>query len=181
MLLWFTDLINVTDEVTIQRPNVSTLLLSAFIRGDLNTATRGPFIWSPISGLFFWGGVNRHQEANHHCHDLKECQEVIERLLISDHIKGPIVAAFRSSLMKALDRSVKMLGLWVVTSSVTFIKSVNQSSIKPCLIVHLVAVWTLIYFRGLLIGSSLPYIYIYIYIYIYTLVDGEWHFNIYGG
>ena len=30
--------------------------------------------------------------------------------------------------------------------SVTFIKSVNQSSIKPCLIVHLVAVWTLIYF-----------------------------------
>ena len=31
-------------------------------------------------------------------------------------------------------------------SSVTFIKSVNQSSIKPCLIVHLVAVWTLIYF-----------------------------------
>ena len=39
-----TDLINVTDEVTIHRPNVSTLLLSAFIRGDLNTATRGPFI-----------------------------------------------------------------------------------------------------------------------------------------
>ena len=31
-------------------------------------------------------------------------------------------------------------------SSVTFIKSVNQSSIKPCLIVHLFAVWTLIYF-----------------------------------
>ena len=25
------------------RPNVSTLLSSAFIRGDLNTATRGPF------------------------------------------------------------------------------------------------------------------------------------------
>ena len=39
-------------------------------------------------------------------------------------------------------------GQWsvVVTSSVTFIKSVNQSSIKPCLIVHLVAMWTLIYF-----------------------------------
>ena len=29
--------------------------------------------------------------------------------------------------------------------SVTFIKSLNQSSIKPCLIVHLVAMWTLIY------------------------------------
>ena len=44
MLLWFTDLMNVTEEVTIHRPNVSTLLSSAFIRGDLNTATRGPFI-----------------------------------------------------------------------------------------------------------------------------------------
>ena len=48
--------------------------------------------------------------------------------------------------MKALDRSVETLGLWIVTSSVTFIKSVNQSSIKPCLIVQLVAVWILIYF-----------------------------------
>ena len=32
--------------------------------------------------------------------------------------------------MKALDRSVETLGLWIVTSSVTFIKSINQSSIK---------------------------------------------------
>ena len=39
---------------------------------------------------------------------------------------------FRSPLMKALDRSVEMLGLWIVTSSVTFIKSANQSSIKLC-------------------------------------------------
>ena len=69
-----------------------------------------------------------------------------KRPLISDHIKGPLVAAFRSPLMKALDRSVETLGLWIETSSVTFIKSANQSSIKPCLIVHLVAVWTLIYF-----------------------------------
>ena len=67
--------------------------------------------------------------------------------LISDHIKGPLVAAFRSLLMKALDRCVETLGQWIVTSSITFIKSVNQSSIKPCLIVHLVAVWTLTYFR----------------------------------
>ena len=36
--------------------------------------------------------------------------------------------------MKAVDSSVKMLGLRIVTSSVTFIKSANQSSIKPCLI-----------------------------------------------
>ena len=42
MLLWFTDLMNVTEEVTIHRPNVSTPLSSAFIRGDLNAATRGP-------------------------------------------------------------------------------------------------------------------------------------------
>ena len=53
MLLWFADLMNVTEEVTIHRPNVSTLLSSAFIRVDLNAATRGPFISSLISGLFF--------------------------------------------------------------------------------------------------------------------------------
>ena len=53
-LHWFADLMNVTEEVTIHRPNVSTLLSSAFIRGDLNAATRGPFIWSLISGLFFF-------------------------------------------------------------------------------------------------------------------------------
>ena len=44
ILLWFTYLMNVTEEVTIHRPNVSTFLSSAFIRGDLNAATRGPFI-----------------------------------------------------------------------------------------------------------------------------------------
>ena len=43
MLLWFADLMHVIEEVTIHRPNVSTLLSSAFIRGDLNAATRGPF------------------------------------------------------------------------------------------------------------------------------------------
>ena len=70
-----------------------------------------------------------------------------KRQLVSSQIKGLLLAAFRSPLMKVLDRSVETLGLWIVTSSITFIKSVNQSSIKPCLIVHLVAVWTLIYFR----------------------------------
>ena len=39
MLLWLADLMNVAEEVTIHRPNVSTLLSSAFIRGDLNAAT----------------------------------------------------------------------------------------------------------------------------------------------
>ena len=56
-----------------------------------------------------------------------------KRPLISDNIKGPLVAAFGSPLMKALDRSVETLGLWIVTSSVTFIKYANQSSIKLCL------------------------------------------------
>ena len=52
MLLWFKDLMNVTEEVAIYRPNICTLLSNAFIRGDLNTATRGPFIRSLISCLF---------------------------------------------------------------------------------------------------------------------------------
>ena len=34
-----------------------------------------------------------------------------KRPLISDHIKGPLVAAFRSPLMKAIDRSIEALGL----------------------------------------------------------------------
>ena len=34
MLLWFADLMNVTEEVIIHGPNVSTLLSSAFIMGD---------------------------------------------------------------------------------------------------------------------------------------------------
>ena len=42
MLHWFADLMNITEEVTVHRPNVWTLLSSAFIRGDLNAATRGP-------------------------------------------------------------------------------------------------------------------------------------------
>ena len=38
--------------------------------------------------------------------------------------------------------------------SVTFIKSLNQSSITPCLIVHLVALWTLICFKDNLLVES---------------------------
>ena len=54
MLHWFADLMNVTEEVTIHRPNVSTLLSSAFIRGDLNAATRGPFTRSRTMGIAVW-------------------------------------------------------------------------------------------------------------------------------
>ena len=51
--------------------------------------------------------------------------------LISGKIEGPLVAAIRSSLMKALDRSVETLGLWIITSRLhSLIKSLNQSSIK---------------------------------------------------
>ena len=38
MLLCVTELMNVTEEVTIHRPNVSTLLSSAFVRGDLKNS-----------------------------------------------------------------------------------------------------------------------------------------------
>ena len=64
MLLWFKDLMNVTKEAIIHRPNISTLLSSAFIRGDPNAATRGHFIPSLLSCLFFWWGVNRRQVIN---------------------------------------------------------------------------------------------------------------------
>ena len=52
MLLWFIDLMNATEEVTIHRPNVSTLLSSAFIKGDLNAATRGP-LYDHLLAAFF--------------------------------------------------------------------------------------------------------------------------------
>ena len=52
MLLWFKDLMNVTEEVIVHRPNVSTLLSSPFMEGDLNAAIRGSFIRSLISCLF---------------------------------------------------------------------------------------------------------------------------------
>ena len=51
-----------------------------------------------------------------------------KRQLISDYIKGTLVATFRSPPMKALERSVETLGLWIVSSAVTLIKSANQSS-----------------------------------------------------
>ena len=35
MLLWFADLMNITEEVTIHTPNVSTLLSSACLRRSL--------------------------------------------------------------------------------------------------------------------------------------------------
>ena len=57
---------------------MTRLLSCAFIRDDLNAATRDPFRGSLIS--------------------------VKKRQLISDRIKRLLVAVFRSPLMKALDR-----------------------------------------------------------------------------
>ena len=48
MVLWFTDLINVTGEVTIHRPDVSTLLSSAFML--FQTCTKLTF---GLSDVFF--------------------------------------------------------------------------------------------------------------------------------
>ena len=42
--------------------------------------------------------------------------------------------------LSALDRSVETLGVWIVTSSVTFIKSANQCSIKLCLFFALLTI-----------------------------------------
>ena len=82
MLLWFTDLMDVTKEVTIHRPNISTLLSSAF---TLDEGTR------------------------------QECRNV---------------------------------GSTNCNFSVTFIKPLNQSIIKLCLIVHLLDNQTLYRYLG---------------------------------
>ena len=60
-----------------------------------------------------------------------------------------------SLLIKAPDRTFEALvGSMNCNFSVTFIKSLNQSSITPCLIVHLVALWTLICFKDNLLVES---------------------------
>ena len=41
MLHWFADLMNVTEEITIHRPNVSTLLSSTFMLYDIISAVSG--------------------------------------------------------------------------------------------------------------------------------------------
>ena len=70
-------------------------------------------------------------------------------IFVCNKTKTLSTAGRKKQKQQALDRSVETLGLWIATSSVTFIKSANQSSIKLCLIVHLVAVWTLIYSKRL--------------------------------
>ena len=52
ILLWFIDLMNVTEEVTIHRPNVSTLLSSSFFRGDV-TLQQEVLLYDPLLAAFF--------------------------------------------------------------------------------------------------------------------------------
>ena len=76
---------------------------------------------------------------------LKDLINVTEKLQFIDPTillytqKGPLVAVFRSPLMKVLDNSDLNVSSMNCNFSVTLIKSLNQSSIKPCLTVHLVA------------------------------------------
>ena len=57
----------------------------------------------------------------------------------SKHVKWPLVAAIRSSLMKALNKSVETLGLRLLTSRLHLL---NLYTRVACLIVHLVALST---------------------------------------
>ena len=73
MLLWFKDLMHVTQKLQFIDPTFRhSCLASAFIRGDLNAPTRNPFIRSLISRPFFCGSLNRRQEVSRHHRDLKE-------------------------------------------------------------------------------------------------------------
>ena len=102
-----------------------------------------------------------------------------KRLLISDHIKGPPVAVFRSPLMKVPDRSVATLGLWIVTALVSFIKSVNQSSIKPCLISFKVF-YLGIFVRKTLVFNYMPEIKVLDVYHLLQYYSKNWENNILG-
>ena len=66
-----------------------------------------------------------------------------KRQLINEHIKGTLVAAIRSP--PNTRQECRNVGSMNCNFLVTFIKSLHQSCIKPCLIVHLVALWILIH------------------------------------
>ena len=76
MLLWFKDL--VTEEVTNHRPNISTLLYSAFIRGDLTL-----FILF-LAMTVIMVRLREHQKAVFFCRKMKI------QLCWSTHIKPTI-------------------------------------------------------------------------------------------
>ena len=61
--------------------------------------------------MFLGGGLDRDDGGLLPDAFLHLFREKKKRPLISDHIKGPLVTASRSPLMKALDRSVERVGL----------------------------------------------------------------------
>ena len=109
MLLWFKDLVNVTEKLQFIDPTFQHYSL----------------VPSSQFKLWWWWLTSWHL--------FTPCQK--KGQLISERIKGPLVAAFRSPLMKALDRCWN-IGSMNCNFSVTFIKSLNQSSIKPFLIIN---------------------------------------------
>ena len=58
--------------------------------------------------------------------------------------RGPFIFSLITCLNEGTRLGCRNIGSMDCNFTVTFIKSFNQSSIKPCLIVHLVALRTLI-------------------------------------
>ena len=123
MLLWFADLMNVTEEVTIHRPNVSTLLLQIDTPVTNSNALDEREPATGFAVIPYIQGVTEPIKRILNSHNVKVAQKPFQTL---GHIfakpKDPVkkeqrtepitlVAAFRSPLLKALDRSVETLGL----------------------------------------------------------------------
>ena len=102
VLLWFKDLLNVTEKLQFRDPTFSTILCTAFIRGDLIAVTRGPFIHSLISCPFF----------------LMRCKIILNCQVNFEYQREFWIATTLKLLknQKPLDRSVETLGLWIITS-----------------------------------------------------------------
>ena len=104
---------------------------------------------------------------------LKDLMNVIEKLQFLDPTFRHSCVEFSSRVMRGVYEGTRQecrnVGSMNCNLAVTFIKSLNQKSIKPCLTVHLVAMWTLIY-----IYICMIYIYIYACSLDY-LVRALWH------
>ena len=105
---------NVTEEVTIYRPNVSTLLSNAHSENMLQSLKRflSNFnvvaIQNSLDGFRNTLNVRNNSKTSRWFPFIKSVTMCNWFLAV---IKRPLVAAFRSPLMKALDRSVETLGL----------------------------------------------------------------------
>ena len=72
MLLWFRDLMNVTEKLHFIDPMFRHSCLMPSLEADLIVATSAPFKCTLISCSFFWRGVNRRQVVSRHRHDLNQ-------------------------------------------------------------------------------------------------------------